>query len=260
LRTYRVILNADDFGLTEGVCAGIVEAIRRGCVTATTAMAATPGAGERLTVWAPQIAGNIGAHLQLTSGTPVSKVERVPSLVGENGAFPASKKDLHGAVAAEIVREWHAQIEILLGLGIPLSHLDTHHHVHRFPHIFAAFLEIATYYKAPARSLDPDMTEALRSAGVPCVDRTLVDWYGGDLSESRLFTILNEGLAGLPPSSTIELMCHPGWVDTSLPRVSKYVEDRERELRVLADPGVKDRLVAAGFELCSFRESQDVSR
>ena len=50
-----VVINADDFGLTEGVCAGIVKAIQAGGVTATTAMACVPGAVERLKRWAPKI-------------------------------------------------------------------------------------------------------------------------------------------------------------------------------------------------------------
>jgi predicted glycoside hydrolase/deacetylase ChbG (UPF0249 family) len=252
VKPHRVIFNADDFGLTEGVCLGIIEAIRFGCVTGTTAMAAVPGAPERLLRWAPEIPGCVGAHLQLTSGRPVLNTELVPSLVEAGGIFPASKKGLPRAVPEEIVREWHAQVRVLQGLGIDITHIDTHHQVHRFPNVFAAFLEIAKHYKVPARSLHADMARELRAAGVPCVERTLLDWYGGDLSVSRLLRILNDAVPddGLP--CTLELMCHPGRVDGSLPLVSKYVDDREGELRVLTDRETKGRLQAAGFSLAGF--------
>ncbi len=67
----RLIVNADDFGLTEGVSAGIVDAIERGVVTATTAMVAID-ASERLARLGPRIAGRVGLHLQLTGGIPAT--------------------------------------------------------------------------------------------------------------------------------------------------------------------------------------------
>jgi len=182
MASYRVIFNADDFGLTDGVCAGIVEAISRGSVCATTAMAAVPGSPQRLGRWAPMIRSRIGAHLQLTSGRPVLDPKLIPSLVRPDGTYPRSKKELAGAAREEIVREWHAQIAVLRDLGIGITHLDTHHHVHKFPHVFDAFLEIAAYYKLPARSLNDNMQRKLHAAGVLCAGRTLLEWYGGDLS------------------------------------------------------------------------------
>jgi len=177
-----VVINADDFGLTEGVCAGIVKAIHAGGVTATTAMACVPGAADRLKRWAPRIPGRIGAHLQLTSGTPILSPENVPSLVGNHGRFPVTRKQVRNPRTEEIFAEWSAQIEFLLRIGIEPTHLDSHHHIHRLPAAFPAFCELAKRYGVPARAIDPEMTVTLRASGVPCVDRTLTGWYGGELS------------------------------------------------------------------------------
>ncbi len=247
----RLMINADDFGLTEGICSGIVRAIRAGGVTATTAMVCVPGAVDRLRRWAPAIAGRIGAHLQLTSGTPVLPPDRVRSLVLEDGKFPSGRKEVRTPRHEEIVSEWRAQIELLLQAGIEPTHLDSHHHIHRLPAVLPAFLEIAKQYGLPARSVDPVMTATFRAAGVPCLDVTLTDWYGGELSVARLVEILAEGAREYPQAQNFELMCHPGFFDSDLGLYSRYTADRERELAALCDTTLQDKLATAGFSLTS---------
>lgn len=242
-----VVVNADDFGLTEGVCAGIVRAIEAGGVTSTTAMVCVPGAVERLTRWAPKIAGQIGAHLQLTSGAPILPPERVPSLAGRDGSFPARRKEIQNPRREEILEEWRAQIETLIRAGIEPTHLDSHHHVHGLPAVFPAFCALASEYLLPARSLDADMTRKLRRAGVPCIDRTLTGWYGGDLSVKSLVRLLQEGVRECPGAENFEVMCHPGFTGDSLPSLSRYVSEREVELAALCDASLQRELAAAGF-------------
>ena len=246
-----VVINADDFGLTEGVCAGIVKAIQAGGVTATTAMACVPGAVERLKRWAPKIPGRIGAHLQLTSGAPVLPPERVPSLVQDAGQFPAIRKQVRAPRTEEILFEWRAQIELLLCTGVELTHLDSHHHIHCLPAALPAFCELAKQYGLPARALDAGTTRTLRTAGVPCVSNTLTDWYGGELSVGSLVNVLKEGRRESPEAGSFEVMCHPGFVDGGLRLLSRYVDDREKELAVLCDGALQQELAAAGFCLSS---------
>ena len=242
-----VVLNADDFGLTEGVCAGIVKAIHAGGVTATTAMVCVPGAVERLKRWAPEIPGRIGAHLQLTTGRPILPPERVRSLVQDDGRFPAKRKQLGDPKTQEILAEWRAQMELLFRAGIEPTHLDSHHHVHRLSSALQAFCELARQYRIPARSLDGEMARSLREAGVACVDCTLTGWYGGELSTASLVSVLREGARQHPAATSFEVMCHPGYVDDDLPHLSGYVEDREKELAALCQGTLKQELEVAGF-------------
>ncbi len=244
-----VVINADDFGLTDGVCAGIVCAVEAGGVTSTTAMACVPGAEERLRDWAPRIAGRIGAHLQLTSGTSILPAEQVPSLVRSDGRFPAKRKEISAPKIEEVVAEWQAQIEFLIAAGIELTHLDSHHHVHGLPAVLPAFCEVAKRYSLPARSLDPEMSRKLRTAGVPCLEQTLTGWYGGELSVKSLLLVLQDGVRECPEAQSFEVMCHPGFADDSLPSLSRYVSEREVELGVLCDPTLQQELAAAGFRL-----------
>jgi predicted glycoside hydrolase/deacetylase ChbG (UPF0249 family) len=260
-RPYRyIVFNADDFGITNGVCGGIVDAIHTGCLGATTAMAAMPGSLDRIAKWAPKIPGRIGAHLQLTTGRPVLGPGRVPSLVDFRGNFPASKTTLHRARFDDIVDEWHAQICALRSAGVEITHIDTHHHVHKFPHVFSAYLEIARHYRVITRSLNPRMTAVLRGCGVPCVERTLTGWFGSDLTVESLMAVIEEGTQDLPPGSTVEVMCHPGRTDTSLLNVSKYGYEREQELAVLTDLALLGRLELTAFRPCPFRAMTAVAR
>lgn len=248
----QVVLNADDFGFTEGVCAGIVRAIQAGGLTATTAMACAPGSLERLARWAPLVPERIGAHLQLTSGRPILPAGRIPSLVDENGMFPAKRKALRNPRREEILAEWLAQMEALLKAGVRPTHVDSHHHVHRLPPAFEAIAEIAVRYGIPARPAEPDMVPQLRARGAASVDRLLTGWYGGELTVESLRQLLVEGTGDLAAPAVVEVMCHPGFVDEELRAVSGYVEDRETELVALCDHRLVETLAAAGFALCGF--------
>ena len=243
----QVIINADDFGMTEGICRGIVRAIHTGGVTATTAMVCVPSAQEHIRKWAPQIAGYLGAHLQLTSGTPVLPRERVPSLVAGDGKFPVHRRAIRHPKGEEILAEWQAQLECLLLAGITPTHLDSHHHVHGLPEVFPTFCELARRYSLPARSLHKEMTTALHAAGVTCIGQVLTGWYGGRLSVRTLLEVLIEGTREYPKAESFELMCHPGLVDNSLSLLSHYVDDREVELTTLCDTSLQEELAAAGF-------------
>jgi predicted glycoside hydrolase/deacetylase ChbG (UPF0249 family) len=249
----ELVINADDFGLTEGVSAGIAHAINAGAVTSTTAMACVPGAGARLRQWAPRIAGHIGAHLQLTSGTPLLPSSQVSSLVQEDGKFPSKRKEIQNPRAEEIFAEWEAQIKFLVGAGIELTHLDSHHHVHGLPFVFPTFCELARKYELRVRSFDLEMDNRLRTAGVPTLGRTLTDWYGGELSVRSLLRVLERGREKFPQAERFEVMCHPGWVEEELGTLSRYVGEREEELRVLCDPELEEQLVAGGFKLSQVR-------
>ena len=246
-----IVINADDFGLTEGVCTGIVRAVEAGVVTSTTAMVCVPGAMQRLQRWAPRITGRIGAHLQLTSGVPILPAKSVPSLVVKD-AFPSKRKEVKGVRTAEVLAEFVAQIETLIQAGIEPTHLDSHHHIHGLPDVFPAFCELAQRYAIPVRSLSPEMTRQLRLASVSCIDRTLTEWYEGELTVSTFMHVLQQGFAEYPESRSFEIMCHPGFVDKSLFSLSRYVTERELELAVLCDPNLQREIANAGFKCQEF--------
>ena len=239
----RLIVNADDFGMTDRVTAGIVEAINNGIVTSTTAMMCVEGSLERVNQWHHHVPGRVGLHLQLTDGKPCCDPETIPTLVGENGRFPRKLRKPHLLDVDEVRREWMAQMERFQSLGIEPTHIDTHHNVHKkHPKILDVYSAIAQQYRTRARSGNDWLAQKLRHDGVACPDYTTSRWYGRPVTADQFIKLAKKAFQKIGSKGTIELGCHPGFVDESLGQISSYVEEREIELRILCDPEISERL------------------
>jgi len=155
-----LIVNADDFGLSDGVTAGIVRAWREGVVTSTSAMINMDGAPERVAAArrsCPELP--IGLHLNITAGRPVLPPEKVPTLVDEQGRFYGVETipiHLPRMSLAELRAELRAQAELLLSTGVRFTHLDYHHHmVVLYTPFFSVVRELAKDYGVPVRQPVP---------------------------------------------------------------------------------------------------------
>lgn len=250
----RLFVNADDFGLTDGVSQGILAAMAAGVVAGTTAMVCVPGGVERLARLGPAVAGRVGLHLQLTGGSPCLPAAMVPSLVTEAGTFPRKKIAVQDVDPDEVRREWRAQLARFRATGLRPSHLDSHHHIHKRPEVFPVFLELARELGVPARALSGDMRQALAAAGVPCADACVTGFFGEDLLAARLLDLVDAAFAELGGAGVVEVMAHPGRSDAELAAISTYAAGREEELRVFTDPGLAKALVDRGivFEAAGF--------
>jgi predicted glycoside hydrolase/deacetylase ChbG (UPF0249 family) len=250
----RLVINADDFGLTKGVTAGIVEAMLHGVVSSTSAMMCKAGSLDNVREWAGRVAGRIGVHLQLTDGRPCSESAALPSLVTDSGEFPRSRRDLRPLNVEEIRREWQAQMQRAIESGMTPTHIDSHHHVHRYAAAFEIYCEIASEHGIPARAVSLQMAESLSAAGVKCAAYCETGWYDGELTVESLMNCLNNAFVRCDDDCTLELMCHPGFVDEDLPNSSNYVAKREEELSVLCHPDLAQRLREAGINLITMRD------
>ena len=106
----KLIVNADDFGLTEGTNYGIIDGHINGLVNSTTMMMNMPGTEHAVRLAKEYNLLGVGVHLVLTAGEPLLK--DVPSLVGENGSFHKQSVVREGNInPEEVEREWTAQIE-----------------------------------------------------------------------------------------------------------------------------------------------------
>jgi predicted glycoside hydrolase/deacetylase ChbG (UPF0249 family) len=237
-----LIINADDFGLTQAVTKGIFESIYNGVVSRTSAMMCTQ-ASSLIKEYSSDLKGKIGLHLQLTDGKPKLPPAQIPSLVDSEGKFPKKSKELGRIKMHEVELEWDAQMESLLDFGITPSHIDTHHNVHRFPIAFKTLCLLAKKYKIPVRSLSPNMSRKLQSLQLLQSSVCLEAWPGKEVTSSSLIEYLlvafNENTKS---NKTLELMCHPGYVDYDLKTKSYYLEAREQELKVFLDPELPNLL------------------
>ena len=246
-----LIVNADDFNLTEGVTRGTLKAHRHGIVTSTTVMVNLPGLEQSRDLASEFPRLGLGLHLNLTFGPPVLPPGRVRSLVDGGGRFVRDPARV-GVVGdlAEIRAEWSAQAEQFETIfGRRPTHLDTHHHVHRHPRIFGVALDLAAGLGVPLRALTPEMAERIRGRRLPAVDQAV-----GEVAPDAFWQAerLVRFLRGLPPGVT-ELMCHPGYADDAL-SVSSYCAQREVELRALCDLRVKDALAAPGARCITYAD------
>lgn len=154
----RLIINADDFGLTSGINEGIVAAHEQGIVTSATLMANSQAFDEA--AWAARSLANhkarfsTGCHVVLLDGEPLLPADMVPSLMEtpiQPGRQTMRRKISDFAIAAltgkvdpvEVEAEATAQMRRLRGAGVELSHFDTHKHAHMFPAVLKPLLRAA---------------------------------------------------------------------------------------------------------------------
>jgi predicted glycoside hydrolase/deacetylase ChbG (UPF0249 family) len=149
----KLIVNADDFGLTAGVTRAILETHAGGVVSSATLMA--NGTAFEDAVTAARSAPNlsVGCHVVLVDGTPVSPPDTVDTLLAIRSAEPdkffsslsafAARAMLGGFDPDQLVAEVTAQIRKIQSTGLQVTHLDTHKHAHIFPEILVALLRAA---------------------------------------------------------------------------------------------------------------------
>jgi predicted glycoside hydrolase/deacetylase ChbG (UPF0249 family) len=149
----KLIVNADDFGLTTGVDRAIIETHIGGVVSSATLMANGGAFDDAVTAArsAPNL--SVGCHVVLVDGMPVSPPDAVDTLLAIRSAEPdkfysslsafAARAMLGGFDRDQLVAEVTAQIRKIQSAGLQVTHLDTHKHAHVFPEIFAALLRAA---------------------------------------------------------------------------------------------------------------------
>jgi chitin disaccharide deacetylase len=248
----RLIINADDFGLTPGVNLAIAELHQAKALTSATLMATGAAFDDAVALAHANPALGVGCHVTLTDGVPVSLPQSIRTLLGADGkTFRPSLGDfvqmlLRGKVSEEeIEREAFAQVEKLQHAGIHVTHLDTHKHTHLFPAVTRPLLRVAERCSVGAirNPFERSWSLALghgnrlrrfqvkllgnlqnrferhpqiRDAHVLTTDGTIGISATGHLDARTLHQLL----AALPTEGTFELCCHPGYNDGDLDHVT----------------------------------------
>ena len=267
----RLIINSDDYGRTPDISRGIREAHLNGVVTSTTCMMNIPTTAHDVALAVQETPRlGLGVHLVLTMGRPILPPEAVPSVVDANGnhlKYDAFIQNLPHLNITEVKAEWRAQVEAFIrAAGRKPDHLDSHHHSSFFtPELFRAMLELAREYNCPIRN--PIAHGEDPTAGMPGVaepmgehaprlmkefnarttDTFFVHFYDEGATHAELLDIFSKVANG-----TAELMCHPGYVDEAFAKESVYNFQRERELKILTDPAIKQAIEANGIKLVTF--------
>jgi chitin disaccharide deacetylase len=241
-----LIVNADDFGLTPAVSAGILAAHRHGIVTSTTALV-NGDIDERSIALARGSGLGLGLHVNFTLGSPLTKGA---SLVDASGRFV---RDARHAAARAKARDAEAEIDAQIDRFEKLfkrvpTHLDTHHHVGLLEPVRTAVLRAAAERRLPVRAQNASARAAARSAGVRAPDH-----FFGESGPAAYWS-LERTLSHLArlPGGVSEFMAHPGWFDDGL-AFSRYGRQREVEMIGLGAPA-RAAAAALGITLATFAD------
>lgn len=241
-----LIINADDLGLWPSVDAGIMQAWQAHAISESSVLANSPRLPEILRA-ARESGLPVGIHLNLTHGLPLSDPADIPDFVTPQGTFMKRVLWPDKLPIEQIRLELRSQLAWVLQSGCRPTHLDSHHHIHRYPEIFAVTLECARELGVPVRAIDAAMRDALRQSGIVTTDHFSMDFYGEQATVATLIRLVEEC-----PGGTLEIMTHPGHTDTSLP--SSYREERERELAALCAPAWQNNLTERQIPLINFSD------
>jgi predicted glycoside hydrolase/deacetylase ChbG (UPF0249 family) len=280
----RLIINADDFGISRSVNLGISEAAHAGGITSTSLIVNLPDSADAVSR-ARQCAGvSVGIHFNLTVGNALTGPS---SLTHGNSAEFYSLSRLLAAASlgmideVDIERECLAQIDRMTRAGFPPTHFDSHRHVHTHPAIYPAILRSVQarripHLRVPCEPLDVDtgafeaavkksllLLSAHRSRRPSTPTRTTptrttpppqyatgfvgISLQGGPAFADRLFALVRD-----LPAGTTELMTHPGYADADLAKRDTYTVEREIELRVLCSREFHDLLRENRIALANF--------
>lgn len=239
----KVIINADDFGYSNGVNYGIIDAYHNGILTSTTCLTNGYGFNHAIQLAKENPKLGVGVHLTLTSGKPV--IDKLSSLTDSNGNF---KKYSHYENkfyidAKELYVEWKSQIERFLSTGLKPTHLDSHHHVNNLENIKPVFLQLASEYNLPVRN------NLGRNEDYP--DIKMVDYF--EYQPETILKATQEIKNNYKSYKTIEIMCHPAYIDKILRDSSSFVMPRIEEVDILTSKHAKNTFtVANGFSLINY--------
>lgn len=246
-----LVVTADDLGLSPGVTKGILESHRRGIVRSTSLMvtADASAAGAAQARMEPEL--EVGLHIDLVTGWPVSDPSAVRSLVDDEGRFAGlaelTKRLLSGRVrAGEVAAEVRAQAALARSWGILPLAWDSHRHVHLMPPVARVVGRLArdegvrwVRRARPPRAWTGPKQAALRAAtfmsalafrGIPG-NR----WYVDITSERPRLDAASVALLAAH-GGVGEIGAHPGYVDDDLRAIDTLVADRPKDLEILTDP------------------------
>ncbi len=245
----RLIVNADDFGLTSGVNRAIVELHQAGVLTSTTRMANAAAPNEAIELAHVNPTLGVGCHIVLVDGAPVLPPREIPTLIDpQTGCFPPKLTTFLARLftgqirTAEIEAETAAQISLLQRRSLSLTHIDTHKHTHMFPRVLRPILRAARAcgIRAIRNPFEPEwaIRASPRASFVRTAEVFVLRRFGpyfrrilseeGFISTDGTIAVAATGVVNADtvrsllqqlPAGTWELVTHPGYNDADLGKI-----------------------------------------
>lgn len=275
----KLLINADDFGLCQGINRGILQALQQGVLGGVSIMP-TGYAFKSAVEIAKQFSSiDVGVHLSLTETSPVLPKEKIVSLLDRKGTFPKKfisffiRYLLRKITKDHIFKELSAQIEEVKEAGIKIMHLDSHQHIHMVPGIFRIVLMLARehdipfirfpsipmraksffkkgsisrkFYQVALNLLSVAYKPIAKRCGIKFCRYTMGFVESGHLTENKIKDIILSLKNG-----QYELMCHPGEADDDLKYlIGHWGYQWQQELKTLTLNSIKEYFSHSGVEL-----------
>lgn len=267
-----LIVNADDFGLSELTNEGIIKGHREGIITSTSIMANMPAFQHAVRLAKRYRKLGVGVHLNLTTGRPLSGNK---SLCNEKGEFNHNnlrrllKRDIS---VWDIENELRMQIRKVKESNIKITHLDGHKHIHVLPKVRKVIVKLAKeygikYVRLPYERYTDITHFSLKKYAVNFSARTssklwerhglvypdnfLGTTYTGKANPQNLYKLISAVKHGVN-----EIMVHPGLYDKSIE--SKLTISREIELRALISPDIRQSISKFYIRLINFGDLNEI--
>lgn len=268
-----LIVTGDDFGALPGVNAAIARAHDAGILTAASLIVTGEFVDQAVALARERPRLATGLHLALCDARSASPPGAISDLVTADGRFPASpgrtgivhwiwRRRRRGQLEQEI----RAQLERYLETGLPLDHVDGHHHLHMHPVVFDILLRCIEDYKIPWVRLVHEDRWA-RRRGDPLLGEIVAAIFGLLAAHHRRAlrrlgsTLAPDRVYGLRATDRLDL---PEWLRMlsriRAPRVEVYThpdeetEEGRLQLEALCAPELRSAVEAAGYHLVSSRE------
>lgn len=269
-----LVVTADDLGLTLGVNRAVRRAHLEGLVTATSVLAVGRAFQDAMAMLRDTPTLDLGVHLALVGeDPPVLPATQVPTLVDRRGRFPLTYRHFLARAATgrvdvdDVRRELAAQVATVLAGGLPVSHLDTHQHVHLWPPVASVVLDLAAEHgiehvrlpRSHARGPVPLgvntlarlLERRLRERGMPVLDYAGLDEAGAMDRPAIARAAATLAWRADRSGPGAEINVHPGQIDADSSRFA-WNYRWEDELAALVDPATGRDIAAAGFTPVSF--------
>lgn len=269
-QTTRLIINADDFGLSPGINQGVLRLFDNNRLTSTSLVVNMPSSTDAVEQALIRPAMRVGLHLNLTTGRPLLPPDRVASLVTDEGDFLSTSAFLLRLMTGrldlnEVEAELGTQIETYLKTGLEPAHIDSHMHLHALPTVGNLVADLAESYGIgimrnpdplafvfPTTSDPHPVQEAIRAPLAHLAQSTVRILGGNRQTRPKQFTCADrviylrwcleagsdaldtfQGCLRISQGSRVEVVTHPAVADDILPGLSRYVAGRETELEFL---------------------------
>jgi hopanoid biosynthesis associated protein HpnK len=279
----KLIINADDFGLSTGANRAVLRAWQEGILTSASLMVGGRACEEAISLARENPGLQVGLHLTLVQGRAVLPPEEIPGLTDSEGKLPMDPVGagmrffFSGSLKGELHREIEAQILRFRETGLPLSHIDGHLNIHMHPTVFDILAELMPKHgitsfrltredlaRDPAehrqrrmgRMLDAFIFGRLAKRCRPVLDRLGIfhaDEVKGLLNSGRMTEeYLLKVLERLQDGVT-EIYFHPGCKPD--PELAAWMPDylHEEELAALTSARVRGMIADRGIRLGNYR-------